>query len=375
MHNPVSTAAFLLALAGALALVLFRQPAPAEFAATEYRQPAVKPAQPLFERRFIFQRPPTPKAHSGTLVELPDGNLLAAWFGGSREGARDVVILGARWDGYNWSKPYTLTGRRAAQQELGRGLRKLGNPVLYSDARQRLWLFFVTVSSGGWSTSSISYIRSSDGGQNWEPARRLVTSPFINISTLVRTRPLTLEDGGIALPVYHELAGKFGELLRLDPDGRVLAKTRMGSGRSAIQPSLVVRGPQQALALLRRAGDSPWRVLLSHSGDAGATWTTPQPTELPNPDASVAALGNGDGGLLLVYNDSRRGRGRLSLAHSADAEHWRRLADLETGTVEDEFSYPYLIRAGDGNYHLIYTWQRERMVHVRFNQAWLEQQP
>ena len=37
-----------------------------------------------------------------------------------------------------------------------------------------------------------------------------------------------------------------------------------------------------------------------------------------------------------------------------------------------EFSYPYLIRYGDGHYQLLYTWNRTHIKHVRFNRAWLE---
>ncbi len=36
---------------------------------------------------------PAPSAHAPTLAELPDGRVAAAWFAGSREGARDVAIL------------------------------------------------------------------------------------------------------------------------------------------------------------------------------------------------------------------------------------------------------------------------------------------
>jgi len=46
--------------------------------------------------------------------------------------------------------------------------------------------------------------------------------------------------------------------------------------------------------------------------------------------------------------------------------------ELESGDSGDEFSYPFLVRTRAGEYHLIYTWQRRRMAHVRFNDAWLE---
>ncbi len=375
MHSRLGTVLFISALFAVLALAWVGRTGPTRFDPAEYLTAPIQDTQPIFETGFVFPEDLNGKVHSGTLTELPDGSLMAAWFSGSREGAADVAIHAARWHRGSWSTQYVLLTREQAQSELGRPLRKLGNPVLYLDRSQRLWLFFVTVSSGGWSTSSISYKTSNDAGLHWTPARRLVTSPFANISTLVRTRPVAYADGGIALPVYHELMGKFGELLRLDARGRVVNKSRMGSGRSGIQPSLAVIDETNASAFLRRAGNSPHRVLLSHTKNAGANWSFPQAGELPNPDASVAVQRTVDGRLLQVYNPLVRGRGSLTLAISSDGLHWRILKDLERGELDDEFSYPYLIRTANGDYHLIYTWQRLRMVHVHFNQAWLEQAP
>lgn len=374
MSVRLTTLVFGLVLAAGLALALLRAgiyQVP-RFASEEYARTTAESQAPLFQRGFVFQQGPTPAAHSGTLVELTDGGLLAAWFGGSREGAGDVAIYAARWNGTSWSRPYVLTDRPRSQRELGRTLRKLGNPVLARDAKNHIWLFYVTVSVGGWSTSSISYKLSEDDGRHWSPARRLVTSPFINISTLVRARPLRYQDGGLALPVYHELAGKFGELLRLDARGRVLAKARIGAGRSVIQPSVVADDALRASAFLRRVGDSPPRVMTAHSRDGGGSWSVPEPTNLPNPNASVAALRSASGGYLMAYNHSELGRAGLSLADSPDGSAWHKLYDLEQGDLEDEFSYPYLIRTAVGEYHLIYTWQRQRMAHVRFNDAWVK---
>ena len=167
------------------------------------------------------------------------------------------------------------------------------------------------------------------------------------------------------------LVGKFGELLRLEPDGRILSKSRVSSGRLAIQPSLVASGERELRAFSRRVGHAPHRVLTAASRDGGTSWGPQTATNLPNPDASVAASTTTAGEYLLVYNDAEQGRGRLNLALSPDGLEWRRVADLESGGTGDEYSYPFLLRADDGTYHLIYTWQRRRMVHLRFNDAWL----
>jgi predicted neuraminidase len=123
-------------------------------------------------------------------------------------------------------------------------------------------------------------------------------------------------------------------------------------------------------AYLRRVGDAPRRVLTSRSEDGGESWGPVGVTNLPNPNSSVAVLGTAEG-LLLAYNPSTQGRAALSLARSVDGTQWRVVAELERGEADDEYSYPFLIRGNDGDYHLIYTWQRRRMLHLQFNDAWL----
>ena len=41
-------------------------------------------------------------------------------------------------------------------QGVNRYIRKLGNPVVTRDAAGRIWLFYVSVSVGGWSGSAIN---------------------------------------------------------------------------------------------------------------------------------------------------------------------------------------------------------------------------
>jgi predicted neuraminidase len=41
--------------------------------------------------------------------------------------------------------------------------------------------------------------------------------------------------------------------------------------------------------------------------------------------------------------------------------------------TEKEFSYPQLTQGPGGMIHLTYTWKRERIGHIAFNLAWLDQ--
>ena len=215
---------------------------------------------------------------------------------------------------------------------------------------------------------------SADNGANWGPARRLIASPFLNLSTLVKGTPVQFEDGHIGLPAYHEFAGKFGEFLRVNENGEVLRKTRLTSGNHSLQPVILPLGDQSAVAFLRYAGPPPGRVLAVRSQDGGDTWGTPAKTTLPNPNSAIDALRLSDGSLLMAFNNAKDGRNDLSLAHSQDEGHtWRVVRSVEYASdPRAEFSYPRLLHAEDGTYHLLYTVDKKLIRHARFNQAWLE---
>ena len=46
----------------------------------------------MLQQTFIYETAPFPSCHASTVAESPDGTLVAAWFGGQREGAPDVSI-------------------------------------------------------------------------------------------------------------------------------------------------------------------------------------------------------------------------------------------------------------------------------------------
>ncbi|MCK5886423.1 MAG: exo-alpha-sialidase, partial [Alcanivorax sp.] len=177
----------------------------------------------------------TPMVHAASMLELPDGTLRAFWFAGSREGAADVAIHSSLFDPQSgsWSNEQPVITRQQIADGWGRHVRKHGNvvPVLDDDGRMRL--FVVAVSFGGWAGSRVVVLESFDQGENWRFDKVLVTTPFLNISTLVKTAPIHYSDGTIGLPVYHEMVGKFGEILRLDKDNQILGKARIGHGRKA----------------------------------------------------------------------------------------------------------------------------------------------
>jgi predicted neuraminidase len=336
-------------------------------------------AAPEFKAELITPDPVTPAAHVASVCEGPDGALNAAWYGGSREGAGDVDIFLSRLDpgaDKTWSKPQVLVSRDSAARELRRPVKKVGNAVLFADAAGRLRLIYVTTSLGGWSTSSLNLKTSRDAGQTWLPSQRLTLSPFFNFSELVKNNPAILSDGGWAVPIYHEFLAEFPEILwmRESADGELSwSKTRIFGGATALQPALVPQSREQAVVLCRDSSATR-RIQLSRSADLGKDWSAPRSLTLPNSDSGLDALRLFDGRILLAFNDSQTGRDNLTLALSDDAGlSWSRRAVLESEPGA-EFSYPYLIQAGDGRVHLVYTWKRKAIKHAAFNPAWLDSQ-
>mgnify|MGYP001224353895 FL=1 len=358
--------------------------------------------------------------HAASLIELNDGRIRAFWFAGSREGAQDVDIQSAVFDGKQWGAAQSVINREQTQQALSRYVKKLGNPLPARAADGSLWLYYVTVSLGGWAGSSITAMNSHDEGATWSAPQRLITSPFINISTLIKGTPFAYRDGTIGLPIYHEFLGKFGELLHLSQSGEVLDKQRLSSGKLGIQPILLVENDKQATVLMRHTGSPPKRVIATQTDDAGQHWSAPpNKTTLANPDAAIAGVSLPDGRILVALNNLETGRNVLSLLVSADrgltwktvyqledqqknhsvspdsfAQTNQQLAKQTEATITDangyvqsaqrnkcvaqqcdfEFSYPYLIQTHSGDFHLVYTWNRSFIKHVYFTSAWLDAQ-
>ena len=328
------------------------------------------------ETRIVSSGSP-PSVHSVTAVEIAGGRIRAFWYGGSREGAKDVAIYSAVFDpsSSTWGPEEIATTREKTARDLRRYVKKLGNPVVARDSRGRLWLFYVSVSLGGWSGSAVNLRISEDEGATFGPARRIATSPFLNLGTLVRGPALVFEDGTLGLPVYHELLGKFGELLRISAEGEVLDKIRLSHGRSSLQPVVVPLGRLEGVAFLRSSGWSSKRVLSVSTEDGGRTWSDLAPTELSNPDAAVSALRTSGGEILIAFNDSEVDRSNLKLASSRDGGRtFTVLLTVEppgpSGAAREaaspELAYPWLLETSDGALHLLYSWNRSRIVHVRY---------
>ena len=345
-------------------------------------QPVLKGKSPSIPSPITTWLPDTGAAsvHAASLIALKDGAVRAFWFAGSREGAADVSIYTATLDpkSVSWSAPTVVMDRVSAEKALSRYIAKLGNPVPARLADGRLQLFFVTVSIGGWAGSSISSVISDDEGLTWSTPQRLISSPLINLSTLVKSPVVPFADGRLGLPAYHEWIGRFGEFLRVEA-GQVIDKRRMSSGRSSIQPLVFVSSAQEADALFRqtRSAGQPKQVPVSQTQNAGQSWQSAGDLPMANPNSAVTGLLLNDGARILVLNNIETGRYRLVIMMSDAKTQWQVVEVLEDDEAlsdeqRKEFSYPYLISVDGNDAHLVYTWDRKKIRHRYFSGAWLK---
>jgi len=354
--------------------------------------------------------------HAPSVVELPDGKLRAFWFTGSREGASDVSINTSVFDPEKglWSKETIAIERQWLNKKLGRYTRKLGNAVPVLDDSGRMRLFVVAVSFGGWAASRIIVLDSYDLGETWQFAIELKTAPMLNVSTLVKTPAIRYTDGSIGLPVYHEFIGKFGEILRIDQENRVVSLMRIGSGREAIQP-LVLATSDQNLVTFLRPHDKGY-ALTSTSYDAGLSWKDIEPSGMENPGSALGGVSLSPEHWVIASNCNKEDRDELCIKETLDAGkswslHWQvhdnrdwrdkpldyeKLLtlipeDIKTDPEVDQeqlyrsakdticqggercklrYDYPYMIQSKNGDLHMLYTWNKILIRH-----AWLKAKP
>jgi predicted neuraminidase len=351
------------------------------------RRPVLPPAQALVPqglppvaslRRVAQGDLPMPvgttAAHASSLLVMPPGDpaaLTVFWFSGERESGPLVQIAASQFDRATqaWSAPRFVVNRHTMGDQIGFGLRRLGNPVAWRDGQGRIHLFVVATGWGGWAASRVLHLRQSSTSQRlqdlaFEPVGVLPLSWLWNTSYLVRNAPLPLADGGMVLPVHFELGIKYPSALRFDAAGNFLGLVRMSSRPYALQPTLLAQTPTRWLALLRDERPQG-KVLAAQSTDGGQHWQDLPDLALDNPDASVGGMALGNTQLLLAHNSSPGSRAQLDLSHSDDGVHWTLLQTLEKGSGDAEYSYPAMAWA-DGNLWLSYTVDRQRLAWQRF---------
>ena len=321
------------------------------------RGPARFGAPAIVLNEDIFTQAPFVQGHASTIAETRSG-LAAAWFGGTAEGAPDVGIWLSRRIKGHWTAPVKVASGSVA----GGPAEPCWNPVLFRPAKGPLLLFYkVGPSPSRWRGMMT---RSEDDGKTWESPRSLPDG----ILGPVKNHPLELADGTILCGGSTEDDGWRVHFEMTKDQGATWGRTPpINDGRKPglIQPALLRTSERGVIALLR---SDAGRVYQSRSADGGGTWTPPEPTVFPNPNAGIDAVTLRDGRHVLVYNPVTEGRGILAVAVSGEGSGWRRILTLEEEKGA-EFSYPAVIQTRDRLIHITYTWKRQRIRHVVLDPA------
>ena len=379
---------------------------------------AVALQSPMYEAEPIFPAEPFHN-HGSSIVETPEGDLLACWFHGHGErNSDDVQVSGARKRNgeTSWSTPFVMADTPDLPD---------CNPVLFVDPRGKLWLFWITVQDNEWGGSLLKYrVASSfskDGPPEWEwqdviHCRPVDLDPvFFDALAEAETKYagiLKSNDGlrndieQIKVRGKEKLVQRLGWMTRLHPimlsDSRMMlglysdvfncslaaftedwgktwqfSKPIVSAELGNIQPSFVKKSSGSVVAFMRDNG-FPNQIRRAESLDRGVSWGTIDTMEIPNPGSSLECIALSNGHWVLVCNDTKSGRHIVS-AYLSDDEGatwtWkRRLEDFQPG--EGSGAYPSLIQARDGSLHCTYSYVRKEVEgstikHVTFNEEWI----
>ncbi|HUP23703.1 MAG TPA: exo-alpha-sialidase [Thermoanaerobaculia bacterium] len=387
---------------------------------------------PLFRRESVFPLE-TWHNHGSSLVELPNGDLLVAWFRGSGERqADDVAILGARRDARTgrWSEPFVLSDTPGFPDT---------NPTLLVDPRGRLFLFHPTILDNRWESALMKVRVASDwaepGPPRWSRSDVLHWKPgddfreVVDIRTreyaasvgladdpsawpermrnwyelnleragdklqrrlgwFTRPHPVVLRDGRYLLGLYSD-GFSFGAAAISDDEGATWTFSGPIVGAGAVQPSFGQRSDGTVVAFLRDNGPAPKLTMVAESEDRGSTWSVARDhPDLPEAGAGVDLLVLRSGKWLLFHNDDPTGRHRLAVSISTDEgrtfprRRWLEVADPGTA----RFHYPSAVEARDGTIRVTYSVFRadafegsdrapaegKTIGYAELNEAWLE---
>ncbi len=371
---------------------------------------------------FLYEETSFPECHGATIVELPNGDLLASFFGGTKERNPDCCIWVCRKPkGSNeWSAPQLVAdGVFALDDPDARlagitpestpasagpvvasfsGDMKLArrkacwNPVLFQVPGGDLLLFYkIGLKVSDWSGW---LVRSKDGGKTWsgrEPLPQGFLGPIKNKPEYVDGRIIcpSSTEGNEGWRIHFEISDDLGKTWRMvgpveaemslpttqrkphvternDQEGGEALNTQGMRPILAIQPSILRHG-NGVLQVLCRTRNA--QLATSWSTDNGTSWSKVTLSNMPNNNSGTDAVTLKDGRHVLIYNDfstlpgtPKGPRTPLSLAVSADGVEWKQVLTLEDSPIS-QYSYPSVIQGVDGKLHVIYTWRRQRIAY------------
>lgn len=362
--------------------------------------------------------------HAAFLHLFADGSLACAWFGGTLEGKSDIAIHASVLlpGAEGWGPAHRLSHDDTRSEQ---------NPVIFAPPDGRLWLFHTSQPAGNQDQCRVRMAALSRDPA--DPLRLIVDEGrFLDDlppGCFVRGQVILRRDGAWLLPIFrcmprpgqkwngsHDVAA-----VGISTDGGAswrLEEVPGSTGSVHMSPVAMDDGTIPAF-YRRRQADAVHRSL---STDGGFSWSTPQPTDLPNNNASIAAIRIADGRVAVICNLSSAATSqdrRSSLYDELGDDDGRPDADptggcqpvwgvprapvavclsedggmtfprqilIETGPGtclsndstdgrNTELSYPWLLESPDGCLHIAYTYHRRAIKYVRLSPGWAAAKP
>lgn len=309
-------------------------------------------------KEFIFtDNRPFLSCHASTIGVFDDQSVLAAWFGGSKEGAEDVRIWYSKKTDNRWTKPMQIPCDENVPH---------WNPVLFIDNEKTFLFYKVGQTIREWVTM---FTISLDGGINWSKADILVKGDKGGRGP-VKNKPIVLSDGTYLAPasIENETWDSFVDISY--DKGSTWEKSRMVprpiyTGKGVIQPTIWESEAGNVHMLLR---STEGKIYRSDSKDSGCSWSEAYATNLPNNNSGIDIVKIQSGKLLLCFNPVNKNWGDrtpLNIAMSNDnGQNWETICVLED--MPGEYSYPSIV-SKENSVFLTYTWKRQRIVFVQLD--------
>lgn len=323
--------------------------------------------------------------HASSLLALPDGSIMGAYFAGTYEAEADTdIYVTIRSPEGQWSPPRKIS----TEENIAHW-----NPVLVLDSNRKISIFY----KAGFAISKWKTMvrRSSDYGLSWAPAQELVPGdeggrgPVRN-KILITKKGIWIAGASIeqetswtafadrsfdegntwirssTLAITGKIVHKDLHCSKTSSDGSrstIAVTSQSFKGKGIIQPTLWEDSRHNIHMLLRSTEGVAYR---SDSEDLGASWSPPYPTSIPNNNAALDIVSLDDGCLVLACNPVKENWGKrtpLILSISKDNGFtWKQALILEDGS--GEYSYPAIICA-ESTICVSYTKNRDEIVFVQ----------
>jgi alpha-L-rhamnosidase len=278
----------------------------------------------ILSDEFLYEQASFPECHGATIVETPQGDLVASFFGGTKERNPDCCIWVCRKEkgSDKWTAP-----QMAADGVFSPTFRKAcWNPVLFQVPGGDLLLFFkIGLKVSDWSGW---LVRSKDGGKTWskrEPLPEGFLGPIKNKPEFVNGRiicPSSTEGSG-GWQVHFEISDDLGKTWKMvGPIGATEALPTLLQGkasgpedmegvRTSNRKSMWCKHSAQHTEAQKRSCNVLCRtrngkVATAWSSDNGDTWSPLELTSVPNNNSGTDAVTLKDGRHLLYITTSVR---------------------------------------------------------------------